>query len=108
MTGVELAIQLNKERPDTKILPISGLNSGMLVLNNGWQFLSKPFAAGLLRDRIRDFLSEQVPIRAHVPEYVKKAQHTPRRSGREAAENQQFSRSHVLKASRWRTMPLRE
>jgi len=34
MTGIELAIQLNQERPDTKILLISGLPTGMLVLNN--------------------------------------------------------------------------
>ena len=59
MTGIELAIQLNQERPDTKILLISGVPSGMLVLNNGWCFLPKPFIADMLRDRIRDFLSEQ-------------------------------------------------
>src|ERR1039457_3731396 len=33
MTGIELAIQLNQERPDTKILLISGLSSGVLVLD---------------------------------------------------------------------------
>lgn len=59
MTGIELAIQLNQERPDTKILLISGLATGMLVLNNGWQFLPKPFVSDMLRDRIRDFLSER-------------------------------------------------
>ena len=59
MTGIELAIQLNQERPDTKILLISGLDSGLLVLNNGWSFLPKPFLAEMLRDRIRDFLNEQ-------------------------------------------------
>ncbi len=42
MTGIELAIQLNQERPDTKILLVSGLPTGILVLNNGWQFLPKP------------------------------------------------------------------
>src|SRR5512132_4058121 len=52
MTGIELATQLNQERPDTKILLISGLPSGMLVLNNGWQFLPKPFLNAMLRDRI--------------------------------------------------------
>ena len=65
MTGIELAIQLNHERPDTKILLISGLSTGMLVLNNGWQFLPKPFVDDMLRDRIRDFLSEQPPIKKH-------------------------------------------
>jgi DNA-binding response OmpR family regulator len=59
MTGTELAIQLNKERPDTKILLISGLATGMLVLNNGWSLLPKPFMPEMLRDRIRDSLSEQ-------------------------------------------------
>ena len=68
MTGIELAIQLNQERPDTKILLISGLNTGILVLNNGWSFLPKPFAADMLRDRIQDFLSEQPPVTEHLPD----------------------------------------
>jgi two-component system, cell cycle sensor histidine kinase and response regulator CckA len=68
MTGIELAIQVNQERPDTKILLISGLDSGMLVLNNGWQFLPKPFLAEMLKDRIRDFLSEQ-SLKDHLLEY---------------------------------------
>lgn len=68
MTGVELAIQLNRERPETKIMLISGLDSGMLVLNNGWQFLPKPFLSEMLRDRIRDFLTEQpqMELREHL------------------------------------------
>ena len=68
MTGIELAIQLNRVRPETKILLISGLDSGMLVLNDGWQFLPKPFMADMLRDRIRDFLAEQLPIEQRLPE----------------------------------------
>ena len=72
MTGIELAIQVNQERPDTKILLISGLDSGMLVLNNGWQFLPKPFLADMLRDRIRDFLTEQPLMAAeHLPDSPK-------------------------------------
>ena len=67
MTGIELAIQLNQERPDMKILLISGLATGVLVLNNGWQFLPKPFVSDMLRDRIRDFLSEQPSIKEHLP-----------------------------------------
>ena len=67
MTGIELAIQLNQERPETKILLISGLATGLLVLNNGWSFLPKPFVSEMLRDRIRDFLSEQPPIQEHLP-----------------------------------------
>ena len=67
MTGIELAIQLNQARPETKILLISGLASGMLVLNNGWQFLPKPFVGEMLVDRIRDFLAKQPPIQGHAP-----------------------------------------
>lgn len=58
MTGIELAIQLNRDRPETKILLISSLATGMLALNHGWQFFPKPFVADMLRDRIRDLLSE--------------------------------------------------
>jgi DNA-binding response OmpR family regulator len=72
MTGIELAIQINQHRPETKILLISGLDAGMLVLNNGWQFLPKPFMAEMLRDRVRDFLSEQ-SLKDHLSEFVAKA-----------------------------------
>lgn len=67
MTGIELAIQLNQERPDTKVLLISGLDTGMLILNNGWSFLPKPFLSEMLRDRIRDFLNEQPKVEEHRP-----------------------------------------
>lgn len=58
MTGIELAIHLNRERPDTKVVLISGRDPGLLVPNNGWQFLPKHLMADRLRDRIRDFLTE--------------------------------------------------
>jgi DNA-binding response OmpR family regulator len=67
MTGIELATQLNQERPDTRILLISGLATGMLVLNSGWSFLPKPFVSDLLRDRIRAFLSEPPETKVHLP-----------------------------------------
>ena len=66
MTGIELAIQLNHARPHTRILLMSGLDSGMLLLDHGWQFMPKPFMADLLRDRIRDFLSDPEPAIQHV------------------------------------------
>jgi len=67
MTGIELAAQLSRERPDTKVLLISRLRSGMLVLNGGWHFLPKPFMADMLQDRIREFLSDQSPPDEHAP-----------------------------------------
>jgi two-component system, cell cycle sensor histidine kinase and response regulator CckA len=66
MTGIELAIQLNRQRPDAKILLISSFDHGMLALNNGWQFFPKPFELDMLRDRIRAFLSEQPPLNRHL------------------------------------------
>ena len=81
MTGIELAIQLGRERPDTKILLISGLDSGLLVLNNGWQFLPKPFMADMLRDRIRDFLSEEPSIKEHLASVLAEVKRQPSLQG---------------------------
>jgi DNA-binding NtrC family response regulator len=81
MTGIELAIQLGRERPDTKILLVSGLDSGLLVLNNGWQFLPKPFMADMLRDRIRDFLSEQASIKEHLASVLEEVKKQPSLKG---------------------------
>src|SRR5689334_9039961 len=52
VTGIELATQLQIDRPDIRVLIMSGLAAGMLLLNDGWQFLPKPFMANLLRERI--------------------------------------------------------
>ena len=81
MTGIELAIQLGQERPDTKILLISGLDTGILVLNNGWQFLPKPFMGDMLRDRIRDFLSEQPSIKEHLASVLEEVKKQPSLQG---------------------------
>jgi len=61
MTGIELATQLQIDRPDIRVLLMSGMPSGMLLLNDGWQFLPKPFMSDLLRERIRHLLLEQSP-----------------------------------------------
>jgi two-component system, cell cycle sensor histidine kinase and response regulator CckA len=58
MNGIELSFQLSQDRPSTRILLISGANSGLLVRNYGWQFLRKPFVFDMLRDVIRDFLNQ--------------------------------------------------
>jgi len=69
MTGMELAIQVHRERSDTKILLISGLDSGILTLDEDWQFLPKPFMANLLRDTIQELLSDQEPAAEHAPAF---------------------------------------
>jgi DNA-binding NarL/FixJ family response regulator len=61
MTGIELAERLRQERPDMKFFLLSDLDSGVLVLDHGWQFLPSPFAADLFRTRIRDILKEPLP-----------------------------------------------
>jgi two-component system, cell cycle sensor histidine kinase and response regulator CckA len=43
MTGIELAIRITRDRPRIKVLLMSGFPGGMLVLNEGWHFLAKPF-----------------------------------------------------------------
>src|SRR5678815_4878009 len=48
MTGIELATQLTAERPKIKVLLMSGYPAGMLVLNEGWHFLPKPFVSSQL------------------------------------------------------------
>jgi CheY-like chemotaxis protein len=48
MTGIELATQLTAARPAIKVLLMSGYPAGMLVLNEGWHFLPKPFVASQL------------------------------------------------------------
>jgi DNA-binding NarL/FixJ family response regulator len=61
MTGIELAQRIKQERPDTRFFLTSELNTGVLVLDHGWQFLPSPFAADLLRTRVRDILKEPTP-----------------------------------------------
>jgi hypothetical protein len=38
---------------------MSGMTSGMLLLNEGWQFLPKPFMSNLLKDRIHHLLEDR-------------------------------------------------
>ena len=56
MTGIELATALCVDRPDLKVLLMSGFTGGMLVLNEGWHFLAKPFIASQLRTLIRGLI----------------------------------------------------
>jgi FixJ family two-component response regulator len=59
MTGIELPTQLLIERPGTGVLLISGTDAGMLVLNHGWQFLSKPFMFQILKQNIESMLNHR-------------------------------------------------
>ena len=64
MSGIELATELCVSRPGMKVLLISGFNSGMLVLNEGWHFLAKPFVHSQLRAIVSTLLNDTTPFNA--------------------------------------------
>lgn len=57
MSGVELATQITAQRTGIKVLLMSGYPAGMLVLNEGWHFLPKPFIPSQLRALIEGLIS---------------------------------------------------
>lgn len=57
ITGIELATRLQIQRPELKILLMSGLASGSVVLSDGWDFPPKPFISSLLFEEIRLLLN---------------------------------------------------
>jgi DNA-binding NtrC family response regulator len=56
MSGIELATQMSVDRPQLKVLMMSGFTEGMLVLNEGWHFLAKPFIPSQLRALVSGLL----------------------------------------------------
>jgi DNA-binding NtrC family response regulator len=59
-SGVVLATEMTRERPDLKVLLMSGFDDGMLVLNEGWHFLAKPFIPSQLRALILGLISPEI------------------------------------------------
>lgn len=62
MTGIELAVQLSIDRPKARVLLMSALDTRAFVLQEGWQFLRKPFKLSLLKDKMRALLQEESDI----------------------------------------------
>ncbi len=58
ISGIELATCLCLERPALRVLLMSGFNGGMLVLNEGWHFLAKPFVQSQLKALILNILGD--------------------------------------------------
>ena len=58
MNGLELGTKISAERPDMRVMLMSGYASGMLVLNEGWHFLHKPFIPSQLRDLVSSLLMQ--------------------------------------------------
>jgi CheY-like chemotaxis protein len=59
ITGIELATQITVQRPKIKVLLMSGFDGGMLVLNEGWHFLPKPFIPSQLRTLVAGLISPE-------------------------------------------------
>jgi DNA-binding NtrC family response regulator len=59
MSGVDLATVMTLERPQLKVLLMSGFPEGMLVLNEGWHFLPKPFVTSQLRALVAGLISPE-------------------------------------------------
>jgi len=59
MSGVDLATAMTLERPQLKVLLMSGFPEGMLVLNEGWHFLAKPFVDSQLRALVVGLVSPE-------------------------------------------------
>lgn len=57
MSGIELATAITMDRPGIKVLLMSAFPAGMLVLNEGWHFLAKPFVASQLRALVAGLVS---------------------------------------------------
>ena len=57
MDGIELATQIAVQRPEIKVLLMSGLTDGMIALNDGWHFLAKPLSPSQLLATIAGLVS---------------------------------------------------
>ncbi len=56
MTGVDLAKEMRRARPDLRIVLLSPSVQGLLVLDSTWHFLQKPFLPKALLERIVDVI----------------------------------------------------
>ena len=61
MSGIDLATQMSRDRPDLKVLLMSSFPDGMLVLNEGWHYLPKPFIPSQLRTLISGLVFPDKP-----------------------------------------------
>lgn len=57
VNGVDLARELQRSRPDTKVLLMSGYFPDGLEFMADWKFLRKPFSAGVLTQALENLLA---------------------------------------------------
>jgi len=61
VSGPELANGLKQNRPEMRVMLMSGFADGaILVLNHGWHFIGKPFLATALLTRVNEVLHSEV------------------------------------------------
>jgi DNA-binding NtrC family response regulator len=59
MLGVKLATVITQERPETKVVLMSGFEGATLHLREGWHFLPKPFLGSKVRALVAGLLSPE-------------------------------------------------
>ncbi len=58
MTGTDLAREIRKSRTDLRVILLSPVTQGLLVLDSTWHFIQKPFLAKALLERIVDVVKK--------------------------------------------------
>jgi CheY-like chemotaxis protein len=58
MTGADLAKEIRKSRTDLRVILLSAVPQGLLVLDSTWHFIQKPFLAKALLERIVDVVKK--------------------------------------------------
>jgi DNA-binding response OmpR family regulator len=56
MTGPDLAKEIRRSRPYLRVLLISGYTQGVLILDEGWHFLKKPFLPDSIIAKVQNIL----------------------------------------------------
>jgi two-component system cell cycle sensor histidine kinase/response regulator CckA len=58
MTGPDLARALKHTRPEIRVMFLSPYPQGLLVLDDGWLFMQKPFLPKVLLERIEELMKK--------------------------------------------------
>jgi two-component system cell cycle sensor histidine kinase/response regulator CckA len=57
MNGIDLATQITAQRPEIKVVLMSGFNGDIHLPNQGWHYISKPFKPSQLITLVKALLS---------------------------------------------------
>ena len=60
ISGPELAKKLKQQRPEMRVMLMSGYSKDWLILNYGWDFIQKPFLPTALMGKVNDVLYSEV------------------------------------------------